>query len=604
MYLSFYITSIIATLFVGAVGLWGIYKVNNSMDSVAISSEAIHAAILGDMMHDSLRGDVMVISNAIEHADTARIKTVQNEIEEHAKKFQDYMSTVTRLTTANSSKVKEDLKTILPKIEDYISAAKEIASIASASPASTQTETQAETQINIKSSPARTTSKSVQTNNLVQSNQARLAAVNSRLPAFFNKFDVLETELGTLDDELQNFNKSTQATGHKAENLGKKTILIGSILATAGLILLAWLLTRRRMVILGAEPETIRDMASVIASGDLSEKITAKVGDSASLLGVVQTMQHNLRSLITQIQVSAESISSGAQQISAGNTNLSQRTEEQASSLEETASSMEQMASTVKQNAESAMQANKLAFVASEMAVWGNEVVGGVVNTMAGINNSSKKMTEIISVIDSIAFQTNILALNAAVEAARAGEQGRGFAVVASEVRNLAQRSAAAAKEIKQLIGESVEKVEGGTKLVKEAGNNMEEIVTAVKKVTDIVSEIAAASQEQSAGIDQVNNAITNMDEVTQQNAALVEQAAAAAASLEAKAQELTNATSQFRLGTDGDYRAMENQESQQKNYLNEVKTARAELPNSKPAKASSRLKSPKAKKDDDWEEF
>jgi methyl-accepting chemotaxis protein len=598
MYLSFYITSIIATLFVGAVGWWGINQINSSMDKFAISSEAIEAAILGDMMHDALRGDVMFLTNAVEQADTTRIKTAQNDIEEHAKKFQDYMSTVTRLTTANSSKVKEDLKTTLPKIEDYISAAKEITSVAGANQASTSTETQ----VNDKSSPARS-SKSVQTNNLVQSHQSRLAAVNSRLPAFFSKFDVLETELGTLDNDLQTFNKATQAAGHKAENLGKKTILIGSILAIAGLILLAWLLTRRRSMILGAEPETIREMASVIAKGDLSEKITANAGDSTSLLSVVQTMQYNLRTLIAQIQISAESISSGAQQISTGNTDLSQRTEEQASSLEETASSMEQMASTVKQNAENAMQANKLAFVASEMAVRGNEVVGGVVNTMAGINSSSKKMTEIISVIDGIAFQTNILALNAAVEAARAGEQGRGFTVVAAEVRNLAQRSAAAAKEIKQLIGESVEKVEVGTKLVIEAGNNMGEIVTAVKKVTDIVNEIAAASQEQSAGIDQVNDAITNMDEVTQQNAALVEEAAAAAASLEAKAQELTNATSKFRLGTDGDYRALEEQDMQQ-NHLNKVNVSRVELPNNKPAKANSRLKSPKSKKDDDWEEF
>jgi methyl-accepting chemotaxis protein len=316
-------------------------------------------------------------------------------------------------------------------------------------------------------------------------------------------------------------------------------------------------------------------------------------------------MQSNLRHLISKIQVSAESISNGAQEISAGNTNLSQRTEEQASSLEETASSMEQMASTVKQNAENAKQANIMANEASAIALKGGTAVNQVVRTMSDINSSSKKIVDIISVIDGIAFQTNILALNAAVEAARAGEQGRGFAVVAAEVRSLAQRSATAAKEIKQLIGDSVEKVQGGTKQVEEAGETMEEIVMAVKMVTDIVNEISAASQEQSAGIDQVNNAITNMDEVTQQNAALVEQAAAAAVSLQHLAIELTEATSQFKLGTDADYQDVNyrdlnlgQQANEKFNKLHFASTA--ELTKNK-AK-NQRLKAPKA--NEDWEEF
>jgi methyl-accepting chemotaxis protein len=228
---------------------------------------------------------------------------------------------------------------------------------------------------------------------------------------------------------------------------------------------------------------------------------------------------------------------------------LSQRTEEQASSLQETASSMEELSSTVKQNAENARQANQLAIGASAVAVKGGQVVGEVVGTMRSINESSKKIVDIISVIDGIAFQTNILALNAAVEAARAGEQGRGFAVVASEVRNLAQRSAAAAKEIKALIGDSVDKVGAGTKLVDEAGKTMQEIVTSVKRVTDIMSEITAASQEQSSGIDQVNQAITQMDEVTQQNAALVEQASAAAESMREQTLDLTLAVAAFKVG-------------------------------------------------------
>lgn len=234
-----------------------------------------------------------------------------------------------------------------------------------------------------------------------------------------------------------------------------------------------------------------------------------------------------------------------------GNMDLSSRTEQQASSLEEAASSMEELTSTVKQNADNARQANQLAASASDIALKGGSVVAQVVETMSAIDGSSKKVVEIISVIDGIAFQTNILALNAAVEAARAGEQGRGFAVVASEVRSLAQRSAAAAKEIKSLIGDSVEKVDAGRKLVAEAGSTMGDVVESVKRVTDIMAEISAASQEQSAGIEQVNQAVSQMDQVTQQNAALVEEAAAAADSLHNQAQSLTQAVSVFRLAGD-----------------------------------------------------
>ncbi len=294
--------------------------------------------------------------------------------------------------------------------------------------------------------------------------------------------------------------------------------------------------------------EVVRMLGS-LARGDLTDHISNEyAGTFGQLKNDANATSAQLKEIIGQIKDATDTINTASREIAAGNSNLSQRTEEQASSLEETASSMEELTSTVKQNAENAKQANQLAIGASDIASKGGAVVGQVVTTMSSINESSRKIVDIISVIDGIAFQTNILALNAAVEAARAGEQGRGFAVVAGEVRNLAQRSAAAAKEIKQLIGDSVEKVEGGSKLVAQAGQTMEEIVTSIKRVTDIMSEITAASQEQSQGIEQVNTAITQMDEVTQQNAALVEEAAAAAESLEEQAQNLAVSVATFKV--------------------------------------------------------
>lgn len=284
--------------------------------------------------------------------------------------------------------------------------------------------------------------------------------------------------------------------------------------------------------------------------GDLSTRVSMadKVGAIASLCDGINAIVDNMSEVILQVHEAGETINTAASEIATGNNDLSSRTEQQASSLEETASSMEELSSTVKQNAENAKQANQLATAASGVAVKGGAVVSQVVITMADINSSSRKIEDIISVIDGIAFQTNILALNAAVEAARAGEQGRGFAVVAGEVRNLAQRSAAAAKEIKQLISDSVSKVQVGTKLVEDAGKTMEEIVSSVQRVTDIMGEISAASSEQSSGISQVNNAITSMDEVTQQNAALVEEAAAAAESLVEQAVSLMDTVGRFKL--------------------------------------------------------
>ncbi|MDP9140458.1 MAG: methyl-accepting chemotaxis protein [Pseudomonadota bacterium] len=293
----------------------------------------------------------------------------------------------------------------------------------------------------------------------------------------------------------------------------------------------------------------VQRVLSALSQGNLTEKMVGQYsGDFGRMRDDANATVDQLTQIITQIKTATDTINTASKEISSGNTDLSARTEQQAASLEETASSMEELTSTVKQNAENAKQANQLAMGASEVARKGGSVVSEVVTTMSAINESSKKIVDIISVIDGIAFQTNILALNAAVEAARAGEQGRGFAVVAAEVRSLAQRSAGAAKEIKTLIGDSVEKVGNGSKLVEQAGKTMEEIVTSVKRVTDIMAEISAASQEQSQGIEQVNQTITQMDEVTQQNAALVEEASAAARSLEEQAGGLSHSVSQFKL--------------------------------------------------------
>ena len=380
---------------------------------------------------------------------------------------------------------------------------------------------------------------------LAAGDTAGAAALAAELPAKAAAYSKLMASLREL--QVRVAGENFQQAGENFSML--KRILAASIalglLAGAGAALA---ITRRLMRQLGGEPAYAAEVVRRIAEGDLTTEVRVQPGDQHSLLAGMQAMQQSLLRLVERIRLGADSIASGSMQIAGGSADLSQRTEEQASSLEQTAASMEQLTATVRQNAETASQATQLATSASQAATQGGAVMQRVVGTMQGMSEGSRRMADIIGVIDGIAFQTNILALNAAVEAARAGEQGRGFAVVAGEVRALAQRSAEAAKEIKALIGRSVEQVDSGVQLVDEAGRTMGDIVMQVQRVTDLINEIHAASTEQSRGIAQVGEAVSQLDQVTQQNAALVEESTAAAESLKSQAQRLVEAVSAFKV--------------------------------------------------------
>nr|WP_307731429.1 methyl-accepting chemotaxis protein [Massilia agilis] len=380
-----------------------------------------------------------------------------------------------------------------------------------------------------------------------QAGDADMASMVTLMKAGKGKkfMDAMRAQVATIKQTELTLLEQRQQSARELHATMAATLIGGGVVASVLAALVALSLARN----ITAPLRRALDLAKQVAQGDLTAQVRVESKDeTGELMAALKDMNASLLGIVTRVRTGTDAIATASSEIAAGNQDLSSRTEQQASSLEETASSMEELTSTVKQNADNARTANQLAAAASGTAAQGGTVVSQVVETMGAINESASKIVDIISVIDGIAFQTNILALNAAVEAARAGEQGRGFAVVASEVRNLAQRSAAAAKEIKVLITDSVEKVEAGSRLVDRAGSTMEDVVASVKRVSDIIGEIAAASEEQRSGIEQVNEAINQMDQVTQQNAALVEEASAAAEAMQEQAAGLAGLVGTFRV--------------------------------------------------------
>jgi methyl-accepting chemotaxis protein len=500
------LAGVLAAALVGGIGLINANRAAGAIENSTNSGLALQASQEADMMHDAVRGDVLLALFGALSQNTAQVAEAQKGLQEHTAVFAKNLDFLESLPI--SAEVKAMVVKTKPVVKAYTDSAE----------------------------------------NVVKLTATDAAAAQAAVPAFQKQFELLETQ---MSDQSSAIEKETQAMGEAAKGAASQTLIqlgLGMAFTTLVLVLGALWLARHL-----AQPMAHAvHISDQLALGDLSAQVRPAGSDETiQMLSAMERMQTSFGGIVRSVKSNAESVATASAEIASGNTDLSNRTEQQASALEKTASAMGQLSSTVKQNADSARQANQLAMNASTVAIKGGEVVGQVVETMKGINESSRKISDIISVIDGIAFQTNILALNAAVEAARAGEQGRGFAVVASEVRSLAGRSADAAKEIKSLINASVERVEHGTSLVDQAGVTMTEVVSSIKRVTDIMGEISAASNEQSLGVSQVGEAVSQMDQTTQQNAALVEQMAAAASSLKAQAQELVQVVAVFNLGSD-----------------------------------------------------
>ena len=505
--LSSGLASLLIAVVIGATGFLGVSRVDTAMDEIVVNSSGAANHLTADMMHDALRSDVYAALVAAQSGDLSQKSSIIDDLNEHVGIFEDSLAANEGL--ALSAEVKRALQKARQPLNAFIASSRSMVDLA-----------------------------------FTDTNQALI-----NLSEYKSVFDRLAVEMETLSGLFEDSTMQSQQQGDGAVDLSKQVIIGISLAAAIFLIITSLVLSAR---ITGPLDAAVK-IAGRIAKGELNNdiRVTSK-DETGKLLASLKTMSESLNGIVQSVVNSSNAIASGSQQISTGNLNLSQRTEEQASSLEETASSMEEMTSTVKQNADNADQASQLAQNARDQAESGGQVVSQAVTAMGEINQSSSKIADIISVVEEIAFQTNLLALNAAVEAARAGEQGRGFAVVASEVRVLAGRSADAAKEIKNLIEDSVDKVKVGSELVDKSGETLEGIVTGVKKVTDIVFEIAAASREQSSGIDQVNKAVTQMDEMTQQNASLVEEAASASQAMGEQAAELKSLISFFKLDGTG----------------------------------------------------
>jgi methyl-accepting chemotaxis protein len=487
----------------GGIGLYASSRLGGALDAAIHASVALQTSQEADMMHDAVRGDAqLAILGAMERK-PAQIAEADKDLKEHSDTFNQALAELQAMPlTAESASA---LAKVQPLVKKYLAAAVRV----------------------------------------VGASSADLQAAQASVPALQQAFSELEKEMETLSGTIEQNGAAlnTQAKAH----VDSTRLAIGASLLLACAVMMAAALWLARSM---TQPMAYAvGVADRLAQGDLASAIQPAGNDeTVRLLQSMAHMQNSFSGIVRDVKTNADEVASTSAQIAQGNLDLSNRTEQQASALQQTAATMEELGSNVRNNADNAQQANTLALGATTVAARGGEMMGQVVQTMTGINDSAKKIADIIGVIDSIAFQTNILALNAAVEAARAGEQGRGFAVVASEVRNLAQRSAEAAREIKVLISTSVERVDQGTLQVGQAGQTMDEIVSAIRRVAAIVTEISAASAEQSAGVNAVGQAVSQMDQATQQNAALVEESAASAASLTQQAQQLVGTVAAFRL--------------------------------------------------------
>ncbi|MDR7377036.1 methyl-accepting chemotaxis protein [Rhodoferax ferrireducens] len=501
--LSLGLVGILMAGLVGGIGLLNAKRLTGAIGDSIGMGVALQSSQEADMMHDAVRGDVLLALLGAISKDQSQVDEAKKGLTEHAKTFNDALQTLQGLPI--SPEVKTIIEKTLPMVKSYTDSAAVVLGMAA--------------------------------------NDA--AAAQAAVPNFQKAFSELEKQMAEQSDAIEKSGHDMNQAAQDHATQAVVQIAISLALASAVLVVAALWLAKY----LARPMDYAMQIADQLSQGDLSMSVQPTGNEeTVRLLKSMAHMQTNFAGIVHTVKSNADSVATASAEISQGNQDLSARTESQASALEQTAASMEELGSTVKQNADNARQANQLAMSASAVAVQGGQVVGQVVETMKGIHDSSTKIADIISVIDGIAFQTNILALNAAVEAARAGEQGRGFAVVASEVRSLAGRSAEAAKEIKNLISVSVERVAQGSTQVDQAGSTMTEVVGAIRRVTDIMGEISAASSEQAAGVAQVGEAVTQMDQATQQNAALVEQMAAAANSLNNQANELVQGVAVFKL--------------------------------------------------------